>query len=42
MDMLSFGPNLLDVHSPDERVQISTTQKCWKLLLGILKNIPEA
>ncbi|NLO18916.1 MAG: aminoacyl-histidine dipeptidase [Ignavibacteria bacterium] len=42
MDMLSFGPNLRDVHSPDERVQISTTEKCWKLLLEILKNIPKS
>ena len=41
MDMLSFGPNLEDVHSPDERIQISTTQNCWKLLLEILKNIPK-
>lgn len=40
MDMLSFGPNLKDVHSPDERVQISSTQNCWKLLLEIIKNIP--
>ena len=40
MDMLSFGPNLVDVHSPDEKVQISTVDKAWKLLLAILKNIP--
>jgi len=40
MDMLSFGPNLKDVHSPDERCQISSVQKTWKLLLEILKNIP--
>jgi dipeptidase D len=41
MDMLSFGPNLKDVHSPDECVQISTVGKCWNLLKEILKNIPE-
>ncbi|MFP4529264.1 MAG: aminoacyl-histidine dipeptidase, partial [Candidatus Kapaibacterium sp.] len=40
MDMLSFGPNLEEVHSPAERIQISTVDKCWKLLLGILENIP--
>lgn len=40
MDMISFGPTLHDVHSPDERISISTTENCWKLLLGILKNIP--
>ncbi|MDQ1266835.1 MAG: dipeptidase [Bacteroidota bacterium] len=41
MDMLSFGPNLVDVHSPDERIQISTVANAWNLLLGVLKNIPE-
>ena len=41
MDMLSFGPNLKDVHSPDERVEVSTTKKCWELLVEIVKNIPE-
>lgn len=40
MDMISFGPNLKDVHSPDERLQISTVGNCWKLLCEILKNIP--
>ncbi|MGA2297068.1 MAG: M20/M25/M40 family metallo-hydrolase, partial [FCB group bacterium] len=40
MDMLSFGPNLKDVHSPAERISISSTQNCWNLLLEIVKNIP--
>ncbi len=41
MDMLSFGPNLKEVHSPDEMLQISTVGNCWNLLVEILKNIPE-
>jgi dipeptidase D len=41
MDMLSFGPNLEDVHSPDEKIQISSTAKCWDLLVEIIKNTPE-
>ncbi len=40
MDMLSFGPNLKDVHSPDERMSVSSLQNTWKLLIGILNNIP--
>jgi len=40
MDMLSFGPNLKDVHSPAERVQISSVQRVWNFLLEVLKNIP--
>ncbi len=27
MEMISFGPNILGAHSPDERVQISSVQK---------------
>ncbi len=41
MDMLSFGPNLEDVHSPDEKIQISSTKKCWDLLVEIIKHTPE-
>ena len=41
MEMISFGPNIKGAHSPDERAQISSTQKFWKLLQEVLKNIPE-
>lgn len=41
MDMISFGPTILGAHSPDEKVSISSVQKFWKFLLGILENIPE-
>lgn len=40
MDMLSFGPNLKEVHSPDEMIQISTVERCWNFLVELLKNIP--
>ncbi len=41
LDMISFGPTLKDVHSPAERVQISTVKKCWDFLLELVKNVPE-
>lgn len=41
LDMISFGPTLRDVHSPDERMEISTVDKFWRHLLDILANIPE-
>lgn len=41
MEMLSFGPNLFDVHTPDEKVQISSVKNVWEYLLELLKNIPE-
>jgi dipeptidase D len=39
MDMLSFGPTLEGVHSPDEKIHIDTVPKFWDFLLGILKNV---
>ncbi|MCL4132910.1 UNVERIFIED_CONTAM: hypothetical protein GTU68_040386 [Idotea baltica] len=41
MDMISFGPTIKGAHSPDERASISSTQKFWKFVLEILKDIPE-
>lgn len=41
MDMLSFGPTMKDVHSPDERLNIPTVDNCFNLVKEILKNIPE-
>ena len=40
MDMISFGPTLRRVHSPDEKINIETVQKFWDHLLEVLKNIP--
>jgi dipeptidase D len=39
MDMVSFGPTLEGVHSPDEKIYIDTIEKFWNFLLAILKNV---
>ncbi len=39
LDMVSFGPTLRGVHSPDERLLIPTVEMVWKHLLAILENI---
>ncbi len=39
MDMISFGPTLEGVHSPDERIYIDTVDRFWNYLLAMLKNI---
>lgn len=41
IDMVSFGPTLRFVHTPDECLHIPTVQMVWDHLLEILKNIPE-
>ena len=40
LDMVSFGPTLRGVHSPDERMLIPTVEKFWNHLLDILAHIP--
>lgn len=39
LDMISIGPNIFDVHSPDERLSISSTEKTWKFLTELLEEI---
>jgi dipeptidase D len=39
MDMVSFGPTMQAVHSPDEMIYVDTVEKFWDYLLGILKNV---
>ena len=41
MDMISIGPNLHDVHSPAERLSISSTKKIWDFIVELMKNIPK-
>ena len=41
LDMVSFGPTLRFVHTPDERLHIPTVQMVWDHLLAILKQIPQ-
>ena len=40
LDMISFGPTLQGVHSPDERMLIPSVEKFWIHLLDILKHAP--
>ena len=41
LDMVSFGPTLRFVHTPEERLHIPTVQMVWDHLIDILKNIPQ-
>ena len=40
LDMISFGPTLRDVHSPNERIEIKTVGLWWAHLLELLKSVP--
>ena len=41
LDMVSFGPTLRFVHTPEERLHIPTVQMVWDHLIDVLKNIPQ-
>lgn len=40
LDMISIGPDMKDVHSPDEQMKISSVGKFWDFLVKILENLP--
>jgi dipeptidase D len=37
LDAVSFGPDMRNVHTTDEKLSISSTERTWKLLLKILE-----
>ena len=41
MDMISFGPDLIFPHSPDEAVKIASVEKVWNYLVAVLAQIPK-
>lgn len=41
LDMISFGPTLRGVHSPDERLLIPTADLFWRHLVAVLEAAPE-
>ena len=39
LDMVSFGPQMYDVHSPQERLSIPSTERCYRWLCQTLKSL---
>lgn len=37
LDCISFGPNQLDVHTPDEKLHIPSVERVWEYLKAVLK-----
>jgi dipeptidase D len=36
-DIVCFGPNIKGVHTPDERIDIESTQRTWEFIKELLK-----
>lgn len=39
LDCISMGPQAHDIHTPDERLSVSSTERVWEYLKEVLKNI---
>ena len=39
MDMISFGPDIINAHSPAEAVSIKSVARFWKILIGTLRRV---
>ena len=39
LDCVSFGPNIHDIHTTEERLEIGSTKRCWEYILELLKNL---
>ena len=39
LDMVSIGPQMFGVHSPQERLSITSTGKCWEWLKRVLETL---
>ena len=39
LDCVSFGPDMYDIHTPYERLSISSTERMWNYLLRVLEKI---
>ena len=40
IDMISFGPTIKGAHTPEEMIDIKSTQMFWDLLIEIVRNMP--
>lgn len=39
LDIISIGPDILDIHTPKERLSISSAKRCFDLVVSILEKI---
>lgn len=39
LDCVSFGPNMKDIHTPQESMDVGSVQRTWKYILEILKRL---
>jgi dipeptidase D len=38
MDIISIGPNMYDIHSPGEHLDLASTERVWKAVLAVVSD----
>ena len=41
LDIISIGPDILDIHTPKETLKIASTQRTYELLITVLQRAKE-
>ena len=39
LDCVSIGPNMKDIHTSREKLEIASTNRLWEYLLALLKEL---
>lgn len=39
LDCISFGPDIIDIHTPDEKLDIKSTERVYSFLVGLLAEL---
>ncbi len=39
LDCVSIGPDLADIHTPDEKLSIASAHRVWTFLLAVLQEM---
>ena len=39
LDCVSFGPNLYDIHTTEERMEVASVQRTWEFILKVLETM---
>ena len=39
LDCVSFGPNMTDIHTTEERMEVASVQRTWEFILKVLETM---
>ena len=39
LDMISIGPDMKDIHTPEEKLSVKSVEKVWRYLVALLETM---